>query len=618
VIGSASGAAVFDAPVVDDEGRVFFRANLHGQFGAVTNPAGVWATNDGALQRLMRVGIDAPNVGERFANFTDLVAAGDGRFTFTASLTGAAARNTAIFSGDIHARDVVDSLRLVARTGAPAPGLPGETYFSIDGFSTRTNAAGQVAYNATMRSGGSLPQRSWVDTTLVTGPGISAPGLAGFEFAGYGANLLLNDRGEVAFGASVRPTDPMSDNRPVMGVWSGQPGNLNRGPVVSFANTLVASSSAPGTDPSVPFSVISVQGFDNSGNMVLEGRVDRSRLTPPGRELGGLWQGSPLGLQRVAIETQTDAGDGYVFGDPVSLTNLIIFRNAIGTTSGCVVFQSTRNGPGVTAENGRGIWLGGEASIPPVIVLDGDPAPNLPEYSNASFHRVDAVRAIYMSQVVFEATIRLGAHDAIPNLVDPIPKNSLWLYDLTSRDLLPIVRQGQIIDVNGVMHEVIGWSLAFGSNSEDGRASAFGSSGDSQQTALALKLNFRGGGASEGIFTAQLKQELPEFDIDELFAAIGLGTHPAKFDLTCDGIVDSSDVDTFVHKNLRTYFGDADLNGEFDSSDLVRVFQVGEYEDFNLRNSEWADGDWNGDGEFDSSDFVKAFQDGGYERGPRR
>jgi hypothetical protein len=557
-------------------------------------------------------------VGERFTNFTDLVAAGDGRFTFTASLSGAAARNTAIFSGDIHAPDVVDGLRLVARTGDPAPGLPGETYFSLDGFSTRTNAAGQVAYNATMRSGGSLPQRSWVDTTLVGGPGVPAPGLAGFEFAGYGANLLLNDKGEVAFSASVRPTDPMSDNRPVMGVWTGQPGNLSRGPVVSFANTLVAASSAPGTDPSVPFSVMSVQGFNNAGNLVLEGRVDRSGLTPPGRELGGLWQGTGQQLQLVALETKTHAGDGYVFGDPVSLTNLIVFRNAIGTTSGEVVFQSTRNSPEFTAENGRGIWLGGVGSIPDVIVLDGDPAPNVLGYSNASFYRVDTVRAIYQSQVVFEAAIVLGALDVNPDLVDAIPKNSLWLYDLTSRDLAPIVRQGQFIDVNGVMQEVTGWSLAFGSNSEDGRASAFGSSGDSSQTALALKLNFRGAGATEGIFTAQFKQELPEFDIDELFAAIRLGTHPAKFDLTRDGLVDLSDADTFVDVHLRTYYGDANLDGEFDSTDLVRVFQVGEYEDSTVDNSDWSDGDWNGDGEFDSSDLVKAFQDGGYERGRRR
>jgi hypothetical protein len=67
----------------------------------------------------------------------------------------------------------------------------------------------------------------------------------------------------------------------------------------------------------------------------------------------------------------------------------------------------------------------------------------------------------------------------------------------------------------------------------------------------------------------------------------------------------------------RTYYGDANLNGEFNSSDLVDVFQLGQYEDGVAANSGWAAGDWNGDREFDSSDFVTAFQAGGYEQGPR-
>ena len=52
-----------------------------------------------------------------------------------------------------------------------------------------------------------------------------------------------------------------------------------------------------------------------------------------------------------------------------------------------------------------------------------------------------------------------------------------------------------------------------------------------------------------------------------------------------------------------------------DSSDLVRVFQAGEYEDQIEGNSSFGTGDWNGDGEFDSSDLVMAFQAGHYEAG---
>jgi hypothetical protein len=60
--------------------------------------------------------------------------------------------------------------------------------------------------------------------------------------------------------------------------------------------------------------------------------------------------------------------------------------------------------------------------------------------------------------------------------------------------------------------------------------------------------------------------------------------------------------------------GDANDDGIFDSSDLVQVFQAGEYEDGIPNNSTYEEGDGDGDGEFDSSDLVFAFQAGIYEK----
>ena len=59
-------------------------------------------------------------------------------------------------------------------------------------------------------------------------------------------------------------------------------------------------------------------------------------------------------------------------------------------------------------------------------------------------------------------------------------------------------------------------------------------------------------------------------------------------------------------------YGDANLDGVFNSGDLVQVFQRGEYEDGVAGNSSWGDGDWNGDREFDSADFVAAFKAGSF------
>ena len=52
--------------------------------------------------------------------------------------------------------------------------------------------------------------------------------------------------------------------------------------------------------------------------------------------------------------------------------------------------------------------------------------------------------------------------------------------------------------------------------------------------------------------------------------------------------------------------GDANGDLRFDSSDLVLVFQAGEYEDGVTGNSTFVEGDWNLDGDFDSTDLVFA------------
>ncbi len=58
--------------------------------------------------------------------------------------------------------------------------------------------------------------------------------------------------------------------------------------------------------------------------------------------------------------------------------------------------------------------------------------------------------------------------------------------------------------------------------------------------------------------------------------------------------------------------GDANLDGLFNSTDMIAVFQRGKYEDDTPKNASWEDGDWDGDGDFTSADLVMAFQSGAY------
>lgn len=89
----------------------------------------------------------------------------------------------------------------------------------------------------------------------------------------------------------------------------------------------------------------------------------------------------------------------------------------------------------------------------------------------------------------------------------------------------------------------------------------------------------------------------------------------AIFDENGDGAVNFTDRDIWVSQHANTYMGDANLDGEFNSSDFVVVFAAGTYETGAAAG--WAQGDWNGDKLFDSADFVAAFTSGGYELGPR-
>ena len=106
-------------------------------------------------------------------------------------------------------------------------------------------------------------------------------------------------------------------------------------------------------------------------------------------------------------------------------------------------------------------------------------------------------------------------------------------------------------------------------------------------------------------------------DVDELSDRIQSGSNDGYYDLNNDNEVSAGDLHVWVKDLRNTWFGDADLDGEFNSEDLVAIFTSGEYEDDIGDNSGWAEGDWDADGDFTSGDLVVAFQDGGYEVGLR-
>jgi MYXO-CTERM domain-containing protein len=104
-------------------------------------------------------------------------------------------------------------------------------------------------------------------------------------------------------------------------------------------------------------------------------------------------------------------------------------------------------------------------------------------------------------------------------------------------------------------------------------------------------------------------------DVTELGEQIISGEYSGRFDLNQDSSVNEGDLRIWIKDLSMTWYGDANLDGEFNTADFVQVFDAGKYE--TKEEAGWAQGDWNGDGVFGTGDLVMALEDGGYEKGPR-
>ena len=108
---------------------------------------------------------------------------------------------------------------------------------------------------------------------------------------------------------------------------------------------------------------------------------------------------------------------------------------------------------------------------------------------------------------------------------------------------------------------------------------------------------------------------ISSLDIDLMSEIMTSGGYVKEFDLNMDGAVDYKDHKQWVRGIANTWFGDADLDGEFNSTDLITAFTAAKYERGTY--ARWSEGDWNGDSRFTAGDFVVAFSDLGGRPGPR-
>ena len=104
-------------------------------------------------------------------------------------------------------------------------------------------------------------------------------------------------------------------------------------------------------------------------------------------------------------------------------------------------------------------------------------------------------------------------------------------------------------------------------------------------------------------------------DLELLVEAIDATSH-RDFDINRDDQIDNRDLFTWITDLKKTWLADVNLDGQFDSSDLVKVFEAGKYE--TDQKAVWTEGDWNFDNRFEAGDIVAAFVEGGFEKEPRQ
>ena len=100
-------------------------------------------------------------------------------------------------------------------------------------------------------------------------------------------------------------------------------------------------------------------------------------------------------------------------------------------------------------------------------------------------------------------------------------------------------------------------------------------------------------------------------DINAMCMAIRTGNGGIDFD--DDQTVSLADFRILIRDGFDTVLGDANLDGRFDSTDLVAIFVAGAFEVVNDEARSWSQGDWNCDGNFTTLDLVMALQSGGYK-----
>jgi hypothetical protein len=213
----------FDYPVLSPGGKVAFSARVTGQGLSPAGDGAVVVGTPGNLQVAFLPGFDAPGTQTKFrdtSGFTTVDVNDTGEVSFAANFEDG---TRGLYVGK------PGSLQLIARTGEPAPGMPGQTMDFF--FGADLNGRGEVAFNADVQpTDDHVPavylHKPGRPLELIAAGGLHAPGTEdGVVFGNWMSDPVLNRDGQVAFFASL--TGPGSRGEEDYGIFAtGHSGDL--------------------------------------------------------------------------------------------------------------------------------------------------------------------------------------------------------------------------------------------------------------------------------------------------------------------------------------------------------------------------------------------------------
>ncbi len=457
----------FDLPVLDDNGKVWFRGRMTGGATLNTNSqAYYYGDSRASLQAIVRSGDAEPSGTIPFATLQTATATGPGS---SYHLNGAGSRmiwGTNLYDGGaainssndsaLYVGDPINGWSVLAREGDLAPGTPGCTYTQSFTSPTQTaiavNDGGRVLFRSTLDGGdvtGTADNEAWFSGTV----GSLAPivreqrtQISSGEYIGtLGSASQMNSSGQLLLSATLSttfgPTPATTNDDSVICLYD---------PTLGLSVLLREGDAAPGL-PGVTYlapggTFNNLTAFNDSGESIayisLNGAVTSSDNT-------ALYKLSVAGNSLLVRK-----GDAAV-GIAGATYNLFGASTVCLNDNGQIAFAASVNGTAGSSDN-TGVWAGAPGALQ-LVAQEGQAAPGA---GGSTFGDTSsqAMRFNDAGQLLFHNNLVGGASSG----------SSLWSWD-PACGLQAVILNGDSFEYSpGQFSTITGYS-AMSSNNGDGR-----------------------------------------------------------------------------------------------------------------------------------------------------